>query len=66
MSAIETIDTGTAKRHTTSYVGSCFCGAVEAGGRRVAGGHGLLPLRIVPELVGRAGERLHPVEAGGR
>jgi hypothetical protein len=29
MSAIDTVDTGTAKRHTTSYIGSCFCGAVK-------------------------------------
>ncbi len=29
MSAIEAIDTETAKRRTTSYFGSCFCGAVE-------------------------------------
>ena len=29
MSTIEAVDTGTAKRRTTSYVGSCFCGTVK-------------------------------------
>ena len=34
-------------------------------GRGRAGGHGLLPLRFVPFLVWRPGERLQPVEARG-
>jgi DNA polymerase-3 subunit chi len=36
-----------------------------AGGHRVAGGHGLLPLPFLSFVVRRARERLQPLEAGG-
>ena len=45
------------------YKGSCFCGAVEINVTGEPGGGRLLSLRIVPKLVGGAGQRVQPVEA---
>ena len=38
----------------------------QAGGHGLAGRHGLLPLPLVPFVVGRTRQRLQPLEAGGR
>ena len=46
------------------HVGNCFCGAVTIEVTGDAGGDGLLPLPLLPLLVGRPGQRLQPVEAG--
>src|SRR5471032_975957 len=37
-----------------------------AGGLRIAGGHGLLPLRLLSLVVRWTRQRLQPLEAGGR
>ena len=41
-------------------------GVAARGLARIAGGHGLLSLQVLPFLVRRAGQRLQPLETGGR
>ena len=48
-----------------TYKGSCFCGAVEIDRHRRTGRGGFLSLLVVPQLVGRAGQRVQPLEARG-
>ena len=47
------------------YAGSCFCGESALRGCRSARCNGLLSLRVVPPLVGRAGQRVYVMEASG-
>ena len=51
---------------TDKHNGTCFCGAVERRGDRRARGDGLLPLQLLPLLVGGPGQCLHAVEARER
>ena len=46
-----------------TYKGQCFCGAVEIEVTGDPEGAGLLPLQGVQELVRRAGQRIHALEA---
>ena len=48
-----------------AYKGACFCGAVQLTVTGEPVGMGLLPLRFVQALVGRARQRLHAMEARG-
>ena len=45
-----------------TYKGSCFCGAVEIAVTGESARDGYLPLLVVPQLVGRAGQQVQPLE----
>ncbi len=47
------------------HTGNCFCGAIELQVSGRAGGHGVLPLPLMPFLVRRSGECVQPLEAPG-
>ena len=47
------------------YTGRCFCGEVEFEVTGAPAAHGLLPLRVLPPLVGGPGQRLYIVESAG-